>query len=69
MVGFLCPTSAMLSGTKRKEALDQVEQGFEPGSLFSASAIITRPAIRLQTFVSLSASVRMSAGFVLFRFF
>lgn len=33
MVGFLCPTSAMLSGTKRREALDQVEQGFEPGSL------------------------------------
>lgn len=38
-------------------------------STFSASAIITGPAIRLQTFVSLSASVRMSAGFVLFRFF
>lgn len=35
MVGFPCPTSAILSGTKRREALDQVEQGFEPGSLRS----------------------------------
>lgn len=45
------------------------EQGFEPGSLtFSGSTMITGPVIHLQIFVSSSASVRTSAGFVLLVF-